>query len=382
MKTCLRRGVVGALLLTLAAARPAEGSPATSIVHPVIEARAAVLVDASDGKVLFAHNADERRAIASLTKVMTALVVIERTKPTDAVTASPAAEKIGENDPIVTELELVTGERLSVEQLLYGLLLPSANDAAVALAEHVGGSVTGFAKLMNEEAAKLGATNSHFTNPHGLDEPGHVSTAGDLAKIARAAMSKPLFRKVVATKTYDIPWTGHPAPRTLANRNPLLGAFPGTTGIKTGQTLAAGKSLVSSATQGGETRIAVVLASSKVANDSMSLLDHGFSRFKRHAIATKGKVWGTGTYGDGTTVRLRAKRTFAPLVAVGFPPPTVDFREKTTSLAVHIVGQPEAKVPLEARCPPEPCEKPEEAYPLSVIWSALGPLARTLAALR
>ncbi len=203
---------------------PAAGNVVpTSRRPPSVGAAAGIVLDAKDGSILWEKSARTHRVIASTTKIMTALVTLESTEPGEMVTASARAEAVGADDPLVTELELVRGEKLSVENLLYGLLLPSGSDVVVALAEHVGGSVEGFAALMNERARKAGATDSNFTNPDGLDDPAAYSTAYDLAQITRAAMANAEFRKIVATTRFSIPRQGGP-PRDLVNRNELLAA--------------------------------------------------------------------------------------------------------------------------------------------------------------
>jgi serine-type D-Ala-D-Ala carboxypeptidase (penicillin-binding protein 5/6) len=335
---------------------PVEAPVQAPQAGPQVAAASAILVDASDGRVLWEHNAQARRSIASTTKILTALVVIEKTLPDELVTASAAAEQVGNDDPLVTQLQLTTGEKLTVEQLLYGLLLPSASDAAVALAEYVGGSIPGFAKLMNDRAQKAGATHSHFTNPAGFDDPEHYSTAADMALIARAAMSKPLFRKIVATTSYSIPWPGHPGPRVVVNRNQLLAQFPGANGIKTGNTRAAGQCLVASATQGGESRISVVLDSPDVFGDSRQVLSYGFTGFRRVVVARKLQPWGAITYGDGTTAQLVAQRNLNVLVASSGPDPASRYDPLTRRLLVR--GPITEMVPLEVRCAGPPCRLP------------------------
>ena len=203
------------------------------------EPAAAAVIEAETGRVLYAVNENVQLPMASTTKVMTALVAIENGQLSDLVTA-------GENAYGVpgTSIYLEKGESLTLEQLIYGLMLASGNDAAVAIAEHVGGSVGGFCALMNARAASLGCVNTHFVTPHGLPAADHYTTALDLCRIAQAAMEQPFFRRVVSTQRATIPWKNHPGDRVLNNKNRLLSTYPGALGIKTGYTKAAGRCLV------------------------------------------------------------------------------------------------------------------------------------------
>ncbi|MGQ0678570.1 MAG: D-alanyl-D-alanine carboxypeptidase family protein [Actinomycetota bacterium] len=359
------------------ASAPAPVAAPPSRPAPSLQAASAILV-AGDGTVLWEQNSRSRRAIASTTKIMTALVAIERTRPGDTVTASPRAEAVGATDALVTELELVAGERLTVEQLLYGLLLPSGSDAAVALAEHVGGSVEAFASLMNGKAQQIGAMDSNFTNADGLDDPGAYSTAADLAIMTRAAMEKDLFRTIVATLTLDIPRAGSSEPRRLVNRNLLLGSFEGADGVKTGNTRNAGRSLVASATRGSEERIAVVLGSPDPIAESALILQYGFDAFHKVEITRAGQRWGQVTYGDGTTLDLVAGRDASVVLGVGSPLPSARFRPAGNVLVVD--GPGGLTVPLDLRCGQAECSPPtkERGSALARFVSLLGPLLRLL----
>ncbi|MDQ4149074.1 MAG: D-alanyl-D-alanine carboxypeptidase [Actinomycetota bacterium] len=329
---------------------------ATSARAPALGAAAGILVDGDDGQILWERQSRQRRAIASTTKILTALIVIEKASPRERVTASARAEAVGSNDALVTELELTRGESLTVEELLYGLLLISASDAAVALAEHVGGSVEGFARIMNDRARQIGVTDSHFVNADGLDAPNHYSTAYDLSLIARAAMRDPLFRRIVASKTHQIPWAGRPHPRILMNRNQLLGVLPGASGIKTGNTRAAGRSLVASVDRNGERRISVLLASPEPFSESASLLGYGFSAFRRHFIATRGRPWGQITYGDGTSANVVPRRDLTLLVPASAPAPPARYDPVARQIVVEIPTR--LVVPADPRCGGPPCRLP------------------------
>lgn len=321
-----------------------------ALLAPPITAAAGILIDAADGRVLWERASGEKRAIASTTKIITGLVVVERLRPEEHVTISARAEAIGASDSLVTELEVVAGETLTVEQLLYGLLLTSASDAAAALAEHVAGTQEAFAVLMNDRARRAGATRSNFVNPHGFDHPDHYSTAADLALVSREAMRNPLFKQIAGTAEYDLVRPGH-ATQRLVNRNELLGAFEGANGVKTGRTKAAGKSLVASAQRKDELRIAVVLASPDPAKEAAALLHYGFSGFRRFFAARAGRAWGTLTYGDGTTARLVAPADSSVLIVTTGPDPASRYEEATGRLLVDLPGTP--SVPLVRECSSE-----------------------------
>ncbi|HYN98621.1 MAG TPA: D-alanyl-D-alanine carboxypeptidase family protein [Actinomycetota bacterium] len=345
---------------------------------PAVGAAAGILLDTSDGSILWEKNSRARRAIASTTKIMTALVALENAEPTEMVTASARAEAVGATDALVTELELVEGERLTVENLLYGLLLPSGSDAAVALAEHVGGSVSGFARLMNERARKAGALDTNFTNPDGLDDPGAYSTAYDLAQITLAAMANTEFRRIVSTPRFQIPRAGG-APRDLVNRNELLGRLEGATGVKTGNTRNAGRSLVASASRGEEERISVILGSPDPFAESAAVLNFGFNAFKRFVIVGRDRSWGQVTYGDGTTVRLMAAQEVSVLLGDTAAAPRMRYRPAQSDLVVDVPGG--LVVPLKQTCPGSdlPCGRPERRWnPVAALISMFGPVLAAL----
>ena len=200
-----------------------------SINSYAISAKSAVLIDANSGKVLYEHNSYEKLPMASTTKIMTGLLACESGKLNESVKTSAFA-----SGTEGSSLWLKIGEKLTLEELTYGLMLKSGNDAAVAIAEYLGGSVDAFALLMNKRAREIGAVNTNFKNPHGLDSDGHYTTAYDLALIAREAMKNDTFRKIVSTKTYSIPMEGEKWDRALKNHNKLLWNYDGCNGIKTG----------------------------------------------------------------------------------------------------------------------------------------------------
>lgn len=243
---------------------------------PSVVGRAAVLIDSKSGKILYAKNADEPLPPASTTKIVTAIITLENCKLSDMVTAQKDATIV---EP--SAIGLKEGERISVENHLWALLLKSANDSAVALADHVSGSVGEFAEFMNSRARDWGATNSNFTNPNGLPDPNHYSTARDLAYIAKHAMENPEFRKFVATKVKVIPRDDDTAIKWLQNHNKMLWQYEGASGIKTGYTKAAKQCLVTSAEKNGQELIAVVLGSegTNIWSDGKTLLDYGFNNY-------------------------------------------------------------------------------------------------------
>lgn len=235
---------------------------------PAISAPAALLADSGSGQVLAALNADEARPMASTTKIMTALLVLERANLDDLVTVSPTA-LVGESS-----MGLQAGETLTVEDLLWGLLLNSGNDAAAALAEHVAGSQDAFVSLMNQRAAQMGLVHTHFANPHGLDAPDHFSSASDLWRLAETALQYPFFREIVATQTHTA--AGHP----LVNTNELLGLYEGADGVKTGTSETAGQCLVGSVTRDGHRAMAIVLGSADRNADVEALFDHYYAAYR------------------------------------------------------------------------------------------------------
>jgi len=236
-----------------------------------LAAQSAALVDSYSGEFLYAKNPDAKEYPASSTKILTALIVIEAGNLDQLVTVAPEDTKV---EP--SSLDLKPGQQFTRRQLLFGMLLKSANDVAMCLARDNAGSVPAFAEKMNLRAAELGATSSHFVNPHGLHDPNHYTTAHDLVLIARAAMQQPLFRQIVSTIYYT--WrTPTGQVEELRNHNRLLRHFAGCNGLKTGYTRPAQQVLVSSALRGGHEVISVVLHTDKpgIWVDSKTLLTYG-----------------------------------------------------------------------------------------------------------
>lgn len=260
-------------------------------------ASAAILVDAASGRVLYERNADRKMLIASTTKILTALVAIEQGNLQDTVKVSREAA--------CTEgsaMYLKEGETLTLETLLYGLLLCSGNDAAVAVAQHVGGSVKGFVALMNEKARELEMENSSFANPNGLDDENHYSTARDMAKLARAALENETLVRIASTRSITI------GARTMHNHNKLLGYMDNCLGLKTGYTKAAGRTLVSCAERNGQRLIAVTLQDGNDWADHQALYEYGFSTYPARTCAVRGKALTQASVSGGI-------RSGVPLIA-------------------------------------------------------------------
>ncbi|MEO6740522.1 MAG: D-alanyl-D-alanine carboxypeptidase family protein [Chthoniobacteraceae bacterium] len=238
-----------------------------------LAAKSVILLDAKTGDVLYEKAPDEMQYPASATKILTALLVLEQGDLDRHVTIQPEDTKV---EP--SALEFKPGEEYTRRQLLFALLLKSANDVALALARDNAGNVTAFCEKMNRRAEELGAKGSHFTNPHGLHNPHHFTTARDLALIARFAMQQPLFREIVATPQIGMARGGEWV--VLKNHNKLLAMLPGCIGVKTGYTYPAQQVLVSSAIRAGREAISVVMHSDKpgIWNDSKTLLEHAFEK--------------------------------------------------------------------------------------------------------
>ena len=258
-----------------------------------LSAEKAILLDANTGRVLYEKNADQQSLIASTTKIMTALIVCEQCNVLDRMQIPREAVGIEGSSMYLQE-----GEVLTVQELLYGLMLHSGNDAAVALAIYCGGTVEGFAELMNDKARLLGLSGTHFTNPNGLDAPDHYSTARDLAVLAAYAMENPIFYKTVSAKTVTV------GSRSLRNHNKLLWQVEGADGVKTGYTRAAGRILVSSATRQGRRLIAVTINAPDDWNDHRALLDSGFRNYREQRLVSAGDVLGRVEIAGGQTASV------------------------------------------------------------------------------
>lgn len=247
-----------------------------------ITAEKAIVMDGTTGQVLYEKDADERSLIASTTKIMTALVVCEQCNVLDRVRIPKEAVGIEGSSMYLQE-----GEVLTVQELLYGLMLSSGNDAATALAIYCGGTVEGFAEMMNDKARVLDLKGTHFVNPHGLDAPEHYATARDLAVLACYAMDNPIFEQTVSTKNVRV------GQRSLKNHNKLLWQVEGADGVKTGYTKAAGRILVSSATRDGRRVVSVTINDPNDWQDHAELINRAFSDYGVRKVVRAGDVLGT-----------------------------------------------------------------------------------------
>lgn len=261
---------------------------AENIKSPQIAAKAAIVMDQKSGRVLYKKNIDEKLPMASTTKIMTLLLALEYGNLNDIVTVSKRAASVGGSS-----IWLTAGEKLPLIDLLYGLMLNSGNDAATAIAEHIGGSAEKFAAMMNKKAKEIGAYNTNFVTPSGLDIGinDHYTTAYDLALITRYAFNNySKFAEIVSTKEKTIPWSGRNYDRYLRNKNKMLWQYEGGDGVKTGFTNKAGRCLVASATRDGHRLISVVLNSGPMWEDSQKILDYSFKKYKPLRIVSKGQI--------------------------------------------------------------------------------------------
>ena len=282
-----------------------------------ISAASAILVDAGSGRVLYEHNADRKMLIASTTKILTALVAIEEGNLHDTVKVSREAAYTEGSAMYLTE-----GETLTLETLLYGVLLCSGNDAAVAVAQPVGGSVKGFVALMNEKARELGMEHSSFANPNGLDDEQHYSTARDMAKLARAALENETLMRIASTRSVTI------GGRTMTNHNKLLHYVDGCLGLKTGYTKAAGRTLVSCAEKNGQRLIAVTLQDGNDWADHQALYEYGFSAYPARTCAVRGQALTQASVSGGVSPTV-------PLIAgAGFCYPAAETERLTTRICL------------------------------------------------
>ena len=238
-----------------------------------------IVMEVNSKRVLYQKNATDKKFMASTTKILTAIVIIEQCNLLDIVTVKKETTGI-EGSSIYLE----AGEKLSVKDLLYGLMLRSGNDCAETLAVHCSGSIDKFANLMNETAQKIGATNSNFVNPHGLHDDEHYTTAYDLALISSYAIKNQTFKEIVSTKSIYIPFTTRDYKRYLVNKNKMLTEYEGATGIKTGYTKKAGRCLVTSCVRNGMELVSVVLNCPPMFEQSKNILNVCFDEYKINKI--------------------------------------------------------------------------------------------------
>ena len=367
--------VVGLLVLFSLLATPVAAAPFTYPAPvlqtfpapdaPQVTAASWILYDESAGIVVAEHNADQERAMASVTKIMTGLLVVENSFPSELVTISDRAANTGEK-----EIELEAGETLEMGALFKALMIHSANDAATAIAEHISGSLEEFVSLMNRRAAELGLTHTSFANPHGLDQPGHYTTARDLLELARIAMAHPDFAAVVLAKNLVFPPAPDGANRTGSSTNLMLWSYEGTLGVKTGFTSQALLTYVAAVEREGRRLYAVLLGSDGDRAhfaDAEELFDYAFKEL--------------GYFGDASTgspyLAMQERQTPDPLVELG-----------TMETFVHLASQGlmlESPSPL--RGLPEPVPPPivevtrsADTGPRTVLDSMRYWLDRTLGA--
>lgn len=337
-------GVTAAALdLTAAAAGPGD-----------LSAVSAVLIEAETETVLYQKNAGERRAMASTTKIMTALLTIEAGDLDREFTVDPLAIRVEG-----TSMGLQEGDRVSRRDLLYGILLPSGNDAANAAAVSVSGSIPEFVKLMNSKAQELGLSDTHFVTPSGLDADGHYTTALDLARLTAYAMKEETFCEIVACRSAEVEFGNPPYKRTLYNSNKMLARYDGAIGVKTGFTDNARRCLVSAAERDGVTLIAVTLNAGDDWNDHTKMLDYGFTQVKAYPLElgcdTRVSVAGTGksvgVYSHEETLALTpqqrtriTRRVMLPMFVYG----TVDKGDKLGEIRFFLDGELVKTCPLYA----------------------------------
>lgn len=327
-------------------------------------AASAALIEQSSGRVLYEQNAGQERLIASITKIMTAITALEHGDKTREYTVT--AQDMAEG----SSMYLKPGDVLRLEELLYGLMLASGNDAALAVAHCVSGSVEAFVELMNETARHLGLTHTHFVNPNGLDAEGHYSSAGDMAALAAYALQNQDFRRIVSTASITI------GDRYLANHNKLLRMCEGCIGVKTGFTKAAGRTLVSAAVRDGMTLVCATLNDGNDWNDHMALLDYGFANYHMETAAPAGRVLASTLVREGTavTVPLAAAEdlrypitddeqlTVVARVPLSVPAPVVP-GQVIGEVCAYLEGEEVAKVDLMAAAP-----SAKREIPSAVPW--------------
>ena len=301
--TCLKFISAFLLAMILILNVTTTGYAASKESLPLVHGEAAYLIDVKSGQTLFSKNPDEPLAPASTTKIMTGLLALENGNLNDTVTVSSTIL----NNKLVygTQIYLVPGEKMQLKDLLYAMFLNSANDAAVTIAEHIGGDLPHFVTMMNQRALEIGATHTNFLNASGLTQTGHVTTAHDLALIARVAYQNPLFAQYVSTKSQAISRSKPDLPALMVNENKLLWRDSSVDGIKTGYTAAAENCLVASVTKDGRQFIGVILKSPgrEIYTDMQDMFEYGFTQFKDSVLKPSGAVLSTITV-DNEPVNL------------------------------------------------------------------------------
>lgn len=348
------RALLPVAVVLAASAGNLAGQAVAAPAPPEVDAEAAIVVDAASGEVLAAERAGERLPVASATKLMTALITLEQARPGEVMTSADY-----EPAPVESQVGLEEGERMAVRDLLVALLLESANDAAVTLAEGVEGSTDAFVAVMNDRAGELGLDDTSYANPIGFDHPRNYSTAADLAALGRHLMEQRRFREIVGEPEIEL--GSGDVPRVVENRNELVGAAPIVDGIKTGHTLDAGHVLVGSASDDGNRVVSVVLgAPSEAARDAatLDLLRHGLDQFVERRVLRPGEAVAAAeiAYSDGRVQLATAEGKSVTLVRgesvdtrVNAPEEVegpLDAGAEVGSVAVVNEGQVVARVPL------------------------------------
>ena len=292
----LRRAV--AIMLCLSSVIPILRINVDAASDFSVNAKASVIYDPESDTILYAKNENARLPMASTTKIMTALVAIERENLNKKIKVDPRAIGVEGSSAYLRE-----GEEFTLRELLYALMLRSANDAAEAIAYAIADGIEEFALIMNEKAAALGLRDTHFTNPHGLDDDEHYTTALELAKITAAALEYPEFREIVSTKTKRVEKEG--LTRLFANHNKMLSKYNGCIGVKTGYTQKSGRCLVSAAERDGIRLIAVTLSCPDDWHEHEKMLDFGFSQLERVTVVSKNEFMRSAIVKDGVTSSVK-----------------------------------------------------------------------------
>ncbi len=352
MKFSFRRFVPFAAALLAVSLVFAECPPIAAAAPPDCSAKSAILIEAETGTILYSKDIHTQRAMASTTKIMTAILTIEAGDLDTEFTVDPLAIRVEG-----TSMGLREGDRVSRRDLLYGIILPSGNDAANAAAVSVSGSVPAFVELMNAKALELGLKNTHFVTPSGLDAKGHYTSAYDLAMITAYAMRNELFREVVSCKSKQLEYGNPPYSRTLYNSNKMLSRYEGAIGVKPGFTDDARRCLVSAAERNGTTLIAVTLNDGNDYNDHAAMLNYGFTQVSAYPLETacsaRVSVAGTGesvgVYADEATLSLTSeqrrkleRRVLLPRIVYG----EVKRGDPVGSLVFSLEGKTLKSVPL------------------------------------
>lgn len=313
---------------------------AASVLAPApfpLASKSAIVLDAESGKVLYERDADTPRYPASTTKIMTTLLLLERCKLTDIVVAPKDVTKVGE-----ASMHLKPGERVTVKNLAYAMMLRSANDGCYAAAVHLAGSVPKFSAMMNARAQEIGCKNTHFSNPNGLNDKNHLISARDLALIGREAMKNPMFAQIVRTPKFRIERSKNKADRWMVSRNKLLREDPTADGIKTGWTIPSGHTYVGSATRDGHRLITAILDSPTWKKDHLELLKWGFGAYERRPIALRSMTLGEIEVSDGTRshVPVRPAQNVSTLTARGeWKAPRLELPKEAVAAPI-LPGQP------------------------------------------